>query len=109
MEVNELLAAQRMESNVVVQLLNGQRGALKASHAEMAFEELLRDEQRRIQDAFERDHARSLMKFDTKTLVMANRARRAKKRVHLARKYAAAMEAWRSAETNKKDDSDSSV
>ncbi|KAJ9474220.1 DNA polymerase gamma [Pseudozyma hubeiensis] len=104
MEVNEMMAAQRMESDFVAQLLNGQRGVVKASNAEKEFEQVLREEQRRIQEGFDRDQARSAMTFDRKTLVMAKRARRAKKRLHLARKHAAAMKAWQAGETEEKMD-----
>ncbi|EST04593.1 DNA-directed DNA polymerase, family A, palm domain protein [Kalmanozyma brasiliensis GHG001] len=95
MEVNEMLTAQRMEGAFVQKLYEGKRGASKASNDAEGFEVGLREQQRSIQEGFERDHARSMMMFDTKTLVMAQRARRAKKRVHLARKYAAAMQRWK--------------
>lgn len=101
MEVNEMLAAQRMEADFVSQLLQGERGATRASSEMKEFEARLRAQQRVIQEGFARDQARSLMQFDRKTLVMAQRARRAKKRVHLARKYAAAMRQWRAAEGEK--------
>ncbi|TKY89653.1 hypothetical protein EX895_001438 [Sporisorium graminicola] len=97
MEVNEMLAAQRMEGQLVSQLMEGKRGAVRASNEEKDFEARLRAQQRVIQEGFERDQARVSMQFDRKTLVMAQRARRAKKRVHLARKHAAAMERWRAA------------
>ncbi|SJX64256.1 related to MIP1-DNA-directed DNA polymerase gamma catalytic subunit, mitochondrial [Sporisorium reilianum f. sp. reilianum] len=97
MELNELLAAHRMEASLVAQLLEGKRGATQASNEARDLEGRLFAQKRAIQEGFDQDQARLLMQFDRKTLVMAQRARRAKKRVHLARKYVAAMRRWRAA------------
>ena len=82
----------------IVLLGLGQAGGSKTSEAWLGFDEELQRQAKTIQEGFERDHARSMMVFDRKTLVLAQRARAAKKRVHLARKYAASMERWRAAE-----------
>ncbi|SPO29438.1 related to MIP1 - DNA-directed DNA polymerase gamma catalytic subunit, mitochondrial [Ustilago trichophora] len=98
MEVNEMLTAQRLESGFMKQVYNGKRSGTKASEEWTGFEEMLREQAKMIQDGFERDQARSMMVFDRKTLVMAQRARQAKKRIHLAKKYAAAMKRWNGGE-----------
>ncbi len=59
---------------------------------------MLKEEAKMISDGFERDQRRSEMVFDRKTLVLAKRARAAKKRVFLARKYKAAMQRWTQAD-----------
>lgn len=88
MEVNELIAASKFESRIL-HGIQGDKGTRSG------FEENLQDQMQAIQEQFERDQKRSEMVFDRKTLVLAKRARRAKKRVFLARKYAAAMKAWK--------------
>ena len=83
MEVNELIAAQRFE---------GRFGVGKLGVGWGGFEEELQEEGRVISDGFERDQKRSEGVFDWKTLVLAQRARKAKKRVALGRKYKASVE-----------------
>ncbi|SPO28436.1 related to MIP1 - DNA-directed DNA polymerase gamma catalytic subunit, mitochondrial [Ustilago trichophora] len=98
MEVNEMFTAQRLENGLMKQIYSGKRGGAKASEEYSGFEEMFREQAKMFQEGFERDQARSTMVFDRKTLVMAQRARQAKRRVHLAKKYAAAMKRWKAGE-----------
>ncbi|GAC74929.1 mitochondrial DNA polymerase gamma, catalytic subunit [Moesziomyces antarcticus T-34] len=92
MEVNELLAAAHMERRVLKLAWQG-TSAAQASEAYdgSGFEDSLTTQAAMIVEGFERDAARAAMTFDRKTLVLAKRARLAKKRVHLARRHAAAV------------------
>lgn len=99
MEVSEMMAAQRSEAQFMKQVLEGKRGAKKTIAEWEGFEVELQEQAREIQEGFERDQRRSEMRFDRETLVLAQRARKAKKRVSLARKYKAVMERWRASES----------
>ncbi|SAM84726.1 uncharacterized protein UBRO_06061 [Ustilago bromivora] len=101
MELNEIMAAQRSEAQLMKQVLDGLSGSQTASAGWEGFEVEFMKQVKEIQEGFERDQRRSEMKFDRKTLVLAQRARRAKKRAHLARKYRVAMEKWRSSKAQK--------
>lgn len=101
MELNEIMAAQRSEAQLMKQVLDGLSGSQTASAGWEGFEVEFMKQVKEIQEGFERDQRRSEMKFDRKTLVLAQRARRAKKRAHLARKYRVVMEKWRSSKAQK--------
>ncbi|SNX85729.1 related to MIP1 - DNA-directed DNA polymerase gamma catalytic subunit, mitochondrial [Melanopsichium pennsylvanicum] len=97
MELGELLTAQRLEHDAIKEAYIGARGRAKLSEEWEGFEVELKEQLKEIQDSFARDQRRSEMVFDKKTLVLAKRARLAKKRVHLRNKYAQSMARWRAA------------
>ncbi|KAI3485730.1 hypothetical protein L1887_50886 [Cichorium endivia] len=87
-ERDDLPAARRAPATI-----GTAHGAAQPSEAYdgSGFEDALTTQAAMIVEGFERDAARAAMTFDRKTLVLAKRARLAKKRVHLARRHAAAV------------------